>query len=84
MHINQLFIGGEWVRSSGDTVLEVVSPIDRGGGGQSLPADTSQPFGGMKSSGIGRAFGPEGLLPQLECKTVNVPRELAHRLKTQP
>jgi hypothetical protein len=24
------------------------------------------------------------LLPQLECKTVNVPRELAHRLKTQP
>jgi aldehyde dehydrogenase (NAD+) len=45
--------------------------------------NTSQPFGGMKSSGIGREFGPEGLLAQLECKTVNVSRELAHKLKAQ-
>jgi betaine-aldehyde dehydrogenase len=32
------------------------------------------PFGGVKSSGLGREFGPEGLLAYMEQKTVNFPR----------
>lgn len=33
----------------------------------------SAPFGGFKSSGIGRELGPEGLSAYLEAKTVNLP-----------
>lgn len=43
--------------------------------------NTSQPFGGMKNSGIGREYGREGLIANLECKTVNLSHELASKLK---
>jgi betaine-aldehyde dehydrogenase len=33
----------------------------------------SAPFGGYKSSGIGRELGPEGLAAYLELKQVNLP-----------
>ena len=33
--------------------------------------DFNCPFGGFKSSGLGRELGPEGLAAYLECKTIN-------------
>jgi betaine-aldehyde dehydrogenase len=35
--------------------------------------DFSSPFGGFKSSGIGREFGPEGLSQYLESKSIALP-----------
>jgi betaine-aldehyde dehydrogenase len=37
------------------------------------PIDIASPFGGFKSSGIGREFGPEGLESFLEVKSINLP-----------
>ncbi len=37
---------------------------------------SGMPFGGYKSSGIGREDGPEGINAYLECKTLNVPAEV--------
>ena len=38
-----------------------------------LAMDPSSPFGGMKSSGLGRELGPEGLHAYLEPKTITTP-----------
>lgn len=35
--------------------------------------DFTSPFGGFKESGVGREFGPEGLDPYVEMKTVSLP-----------
>lgn len=35
--------------------------------------DTCAPFGGYKSSGIGRELGPEGLMQYLELKSIARP-----------
>jgi aldehyde dehydrogenase (NAD+) len=35
----------------------------------------SAPFGGFKTSGIGREFGPEGLVAYLEYKTIHLPAD---------
>ena len=42
-------------------------------GVNNLLLDPAAPFGGMKSSGIGRELGPEGLSSYLEYKTITVP-----------
>ena len=38
-----------------------------------IPIDFSSPFGGYKSSGIGREFGEDGLELFLETKAINMP-----------
>ena len=38
-----------------------------------LMMDFAGPFGGFKSSGIGRELGPEGLEAYLESKQINLP-----------
>ncbi|ORA11959.1 aldehyde dehydrogenase [Mycobacterium arosiense] len=39
----------------------------------SFTLNSDAPFGGRKSSGYGREFGPEGIAEYLEYKTINVP-----------
>ena len=39
-----------------------------------LSLDPAAPFGGVKSSGIGREMGPDGLAAYLEPKTITVPK----------
>ena len=38
-----------------------------------VPIDFATPFGGFKESGLGREFGPEGLEPFLELKSIALP-----------
>ena len=38
-----------------------------------VPTDVAGPFGGFKSSGIGREFGAEGLAGYFETKTIHLP-----------
>jgi len=38
-----------------------------------VPIDFGTPFGGFKESGLGREFGPEGLEPFLELKSIALP-----------
>lgn len=45
------------------------------------PAGFLAPMGGVKSSGIGREFGPEGLDPFVETKAVGIPADLADLLE---
>jgi betaine-aldehyde dehydrogenase len=42
----------------------------------SFTLNSDAPFGGRKSSGYGREFGPEGIATYLEHKTINIPRSL--------
>ena len=39
-----------------------------------LSLDPAAPFGGVKSSGIGREMGPDGFAAYLEPKTITVPK----------
>ncbi|MDR7161938.1 betaine-aldehyde dehydrogenase [Arthrobacter sp. BE255] len=45
------------------------------------PAGFRAPMGGVKQSGIGREFGPEGIDAYIELKSIGIPKELADSLQ---
>lgn len=45
------------------------------------PAGFSAPMGGVKFSGLGREFGPEGLDPFIELQSIGLPMSVADRLQ---
>jgi len=47
------------------------------------PAGFLAPMGGVKWSGIGREFGPEGLEPFLEIKAIGISADLADALEKE-
>jgi betaine-aldehyde dehydrogenase len=63
--------GSVWTQDK-ERGLEVARRVRTGTIGiNGMGVDLGAPFGGFKSSGIGRECGPEGLLDYLEAKTIN-------------
>lgn len=57
-----------------DRGIEIASKVRTGTYGVNLyNIDVGSPFGGFKSSGVGREFGPEGLRSYLEPKSIAIP-----------